>query len=134
MTLIAAAAAVDPATWNDLINYIPTVLMNAGIGGLWILAYLKDWIVSAKTHESKCKEVAARTAERDTWQKCYLEEVAAHQRTREALMTSTQQASVAADPARVVASVIEAMHQLAAHHDPPGYAGVRRPGRRLTGR
>ena len=54
--------AADPATWNDLINYIPTVVMGTGMGGLWILAYLKDWIVSAKTHESKCKEVDARTA------------------------------------------------------------------------
>ena len=84
MTFIAAATAADPATWNDLINYIPTVVMGAGMGGLWILAYLKDWIVSAKTHESKCKEVDARTAERDAWQKRYLDEVAAHQRTREA--------------------------------------------------
>ena len=61
MTVIAAATAADPATWNDLINYIPTVVMGTGMGGLWILAYLKDWIVSAKTHESKCKEVDART-------------------------------------------------------------------------
>ncbi len=123
MTVIAAATAADPATWNDLINYIPTVVMGTGMGGLWILAYLKDWIVSAKTHESKCKEVDARTAERDAWQERYLDEVAAHQRTREAAMTSTQQASVAADPARVAVSVIEALRQLAAHHDPPRCAG-----------
>ena len=134
MTFIAAAAAADPATWNDLINYIPTVVMGTGMGGLWILAYLKDWIVSAKTHESKCKEVDARTEERDAWQKRYLDEVAAHQHTRETLITSTQQASVATDPARVAVSVIEALHQLAAHHDQPGRTGVRRPGRRLAGR
>ena len=85
-------------------DYIPTVVMGTGMGGLWILAYLKDWIVSAKTHESKCKEVDARTAERDAWQERYLDEVAAHQRTREAAMTSTQQASIAADPARVAVS------------------------------
>ena len=38
-------------------------------------------------------------------------------------MTSTQQASIAADPARVAVSVIEALRQLAAHHDPPRCAG-----------
>ncbi len=123
MTFIAAVAAADPATWNDLVNYIPTIVMGTAMGGLWILAYLKDWIVSAKTHESKCKEVDARTAERDAWQKRYLDEVTAHQRTREALMTSAQQAIVATDPARMVISVIEALHQQAVHHDPPGCAG-----------
>jgi len=134
MTFIATAAAADPVTWNDLVSYIPTIVMGTGIGGVWILAYLKDWIVSAKTHESKCMEVDARTAERDTWQKRYLDEVAAHQRTREALMTSSQQVGVAVDPARVVISVIEALHQQAVHHDPRLSARVRRPGRRLTRR
>src|ERR1700684_191405 len=126
MTFIAAATAADPATSNELANSIPTAVRGTGMGGLWILAYLKDWIVSAKTHESKCKEVDARTAERDMWQQHYLDEVAAHQRTRETSMTSTQQASIATDPARVAVSVIEPLHQLAANHDQPGRAGARR--------
>lgn len=116
MTL--ATAAADPATWNDLINYIPTVIMNTGMSGLWTLAYLKDWIVSAKTHESKCKEADARTTERDAWQNRYFDAVAAHQRTLEAFLTSTRQADSAMDSARV-ASVIEILHQLGAPHDPP---------------
>jgi hypothetical protein len=100
MTLIAPVAAADSATWNDLFNYIPTIVMNTGIGGLWILAYLKDWIVSAKAYESKCKEVDARTAQLDMWVKRYFDEVAAHDRTRKALMTRTQQAARVRSPDR----------------------------------
>jgi hypothetical protein len=91
MTLIGAAAAADPATWNDLISYIPTIVMNSGMSGLWIFAYLRDWIVSAKTYQSKCMEVDALTADRDKWEKRYFDEVAAHKRTHAALMTSVHQ-------------------------------------------
>jgi hypothetical protein len=119
MTLVTAAAAADPATWNDLINYIPSVIMNAGMSGLWILAYLKDWIVSAKTYERKCKEADARTAERDAWQNRYFDAVAAHRRTLEGLLTSTQQASRDTDSARM-SSIIEVLHQMRARHVPPG--------------
>ena len=111
------SALASAATWNDLINYIPTLVTSAGIGGLWLLAYLKDWIIQPKVHKEVCDD-------RDQWKKLYLEEAAAHRVTRDALVTASQRQDAATDTSRLAVSFMQALHQQAQviHEAPPAAA------------
>lgn len=110
--MIALPAAIPPpASWADVFTYLPTLIMTAGAAGVWLTAYLKGWIISKSSHEEK-------VAECEGWKQLYLQERGAHEKTREALLTSAQQATASTDTSKLVVALVEAMHQKALHHDP----------------
>jgi hypothetical protein len=109
-------AAASPATWSDLISSLPSLILSAGVAGVWVTAYLKNWIIQPGAHKDACDE-------RDQWRKLYFEEHASHQRTREALVSASQRVDAATDTSKLVVTLVEALHQQAAvRRDPPAPA------------
>jgi hypothetical protein len=106
MILAAAAPGVD---WGDLISYIPTLITGAGVAGLWVLAFLRKWVVSGASHEETCQE-------RDQWRDLYLKEQEAHSRTRESLLAANQRGDAAVESGRMVVSIMEAIRTQAGQH------------------
>jgi hypothetical protein len=109
--MILAAGTPDLVTWADLISNLPSILLWAGGMGFMVTAYLKSWIVPRGSHDEKCRES-------EEWKRLYLEEVAAHAKTREAMTAAAQASAAAADQGKLVVGIIQALQQQVAHHDP----------------
>lgn len=131
--IMAAAAAASAVDWNSLISYIPTLVTGAGMAGLWVLANLRGWQVSAGSHAETCQERDRALADRDSWRDLYLKEHEAHQHTREALSAASQRGDAGVESARMVVSLMEALRAQTAAvpdevHPAPGQGRGRRGG------
>lgn len=97
----AAIASATGIQWSDFISYVP-LMLNAGAIGLWLLAFMRRWIVLPH-------EVEAIEGERDGWKDLYLKECEAHERTRMAMQQAGQRADAAVEASRIVAGAIVAV-------------------------
>jgi hypothetical protein len=95
--------------WPDLASYLPA-LGGGGVAGVWIIAWLKRWIVSPR-------EVEQAETERDEWKDLYMREREAHERTRDALRLASERGESTAEALQLVAGVMNAVRMQAGHED-----------------
>jgi len=98
VTTVMATGTValsDLSFWYNLIAI-------AGVAGLWVVAFLFDWIVSRKIYEKAL-------ADAEAWKQLYEHERAAHQDTRQALMLASQRADAGVEAASVVKVMIDGL-------------------------
>lgn len=97
--------------WTDIESYLP-ILGGGGVAGVWVVAWLKRWIVSPR-------EVEQAESERDEWKQLYMQEREAHERTRDALRLSSERGESTAEALQLVAGVMNALRLQAGHEDLP---------------
>ena len=102
-------------SWSDLVSYVP-VLLNGGVAGVWIVCWLKGWIVSPREVEHSDKAAAE-------WKALYLTECEAHARTREAYQTAGVRAQAAVDASQLLAGALAAVQGPREVQPPPPAAG-----------
>lgn len=90
-----SVALSDLSFWYNLIA-------AAGVAGLWVVAFMFDWIVSKKVYEKS-------VADGESWRQLYEHERSAHQDTRQALMLASQRADAGVEAARVAQVMIEGL-------------------------
>ena len=101
-----SAPVSDLSFWYDMLTI-------AGVAGLWVVAFLFDWIVTRKVYE---KSVADGLA----WKALYEGERDAHQDTRNALALASQRAEAGVEAARVTKALIDGLRSA----DKPGSIGA----------
>lgn len=103
-SLAAGTVAVsDLSLWYNII-------ITAGVAGLWVVAFLFDWIVTRRVYEKAI-------ADGQMWKKLYEDERDAHQDTRNALALSNQRAEAGVEAAKVTKVLID---ELRASRRPAG--------------
>ena len=90
-----SVALSDLSFWYNLIA-------AAGVAGLWVVAFMFDWIVSRKVYEKAVADV-------ESWRQLYEHERSAHQDTRQALMLASQRAEAGVEAAQVTKVLIESL-------------------------
>lgn len=96
-TVLAAGsvAVADVSFWYNLLTV-------AGVAGLWVVAFLFDWIVTRKVYDKAVDEATS-------WKSLYEHERDAHQATRDALVLANQRAEAGVEAARVTKVLIEGL-------------------------
>jgi hypothetical protein len=84
------------------VSYFYNLIAAAGVAGVWVLAFLFDWVVTKKVYEKSI-------AERDSWRELYEHERDAHADTRDALVLASQRAEAGVEAAKVTKMLIDGL-------------------------
>lgn len=98
-------------SWSDFTSYVP-FLTDGGVAGVWIVCWLKGWIVSSH-------ELNRTTEECNEWRSLCMKEREAHERTREALHLANQRGESTTEALQLVAGVMNAVRTQAGHEALP---------------
>lgn len=108
----AAVMATGSVSVSDL-SFWYNLLAAAGVAGVWVVAFLFDWIVTRKVYEKAVTDGLQ-------WKALYEHEREAHQATREALTLANQRAEAGVEAARVTKALIDGLRAA----DRPGSIGA----------
>ena len=84
------------------ISYFYNLIAAAGVAGVWVMAFLFDWVVTRKAYQKSEDEAAM-------WRSNYEHERDAHQATREALQIAVQRTEAGVEAAKMATMLVEAL-------------------------
>jgi hypothetical protein len=122
LTILAARIPPDPASVHVVaagtvavsdLSFWYNLLTIAGVAGLWVVAFLFDWIVTRRVYDKA-------VADGLEWKRLYEHERDAHAATRTALELAGQRADAGVEAAKVTKALIDGLRSA----DRPGAIGA----------
>lgn len=103
LLLASGSTSTSPSISVDTVAKLLAYVVDAGVAGVGLLAFIMGWIVPRSTHQEAQEQ-------RDAWKLMYEHERDSHQATRDAMLLAAQRAEAGIEAAQVAKIFLEAIH------------------------